>query len=188
MNLPSSKFVKFEIRQIFIGWSIATIYSWSWIAHVISRDYACNYYFEEWIFHIPEYMTWLILGLALLYYLIRFSSEAIKNGEWSFPESPACIISVIKVTKKNSPSGLRNVHVITFEASTTGPSLTNINMSSVCFVATSECLLFRIGLPSSVTKPAAFTGTTRACYRRYSAEQWESTFASATSMSFSFRL
>ena len=60
-------------RYDFFGLLTATLYAWGWIIHIITRDYACVYWPTDYGVNAPEYITWLLLGLMLLYYLIKFS-------------------------------------------------------------------------------------------------------------------
>ena len=60
-------------RYDFFGLLTATFYSWCWIVHIVVRDYACIYYSETVALKVPEYLTWLLLAVLLLYYLVKFS-------------------------------------------------------------------------------------------------------------------
>ena len=64
------------------GLLMSTIYTWFWIAHMFVSDYACKYTAFEIAFHIPEYLSWLFLGVLLLYYLTKFSCSPFPQGSF----------------------------------------------------------------------------------------------------------
>ena len=62
------------------GLVMATIYTWFWIVHIFIRDYACSYFAVDIAFKLPEYLSWLFLGVVLVYYLVKFSCLPFSEG------------------------------------------------------------------------------------------------------------
>ena len=70
-------------RYDLYGIVMATIYTWSWIVHIIIRDYACGYFLVNIAFRMTEYLSWLFLGVTLIYYLIKLSCSPFTEGSFS---------------------------------------------------------------------------------------------------------